>query len=466
MPSALPFQSDCCDPCDDPNVQNIPGAKGDPGQDGADGTAGVNAHTTLTADFTMPALGAVVSGVKVVQSAWMSVGQILYVENAGWMRVDAITDSSTVNLENLETAGGAYGENVAPTTTVPSGSTVSCGGLQGLSGEVTYAASGDIELDGSSLPRLGITTTEGDLIVCNSATAAKNTRLGVGATGAFLRANSGVAGVKMEWATIDLSNAANFTATLALPVTLGGTGGITKTTAFDNLSPCTTKGDIIVHNGSDNVRVAVGVTDGMLLMVDAAEAAGVKYSKLGPDNFGDTAEEVTVETIILRELQTSGTDGDNSSATPGSWGARNITEASSDTTGAVGASIAAHTAGGVAGNKFTLTQGFYRIRAEAVGYQIGYHQIRFWNVTLGVVQPHVGSANLIYGTTEKSPAASDIPTRSVLEGRFEVQAASEEFCIEHYAELASVVAGYGKAASIPSVSEVFLIIRIEKIAKS
>ncbi len=67
----------------------------------------------------------------------------------------------------------------------------------------------------------------------------------------------------------------------ALPTTAiakGGTGQTTAVAAFDALAPTTTKGDLIVHNGTDNIRVAVGGTNGHVLTVDSAEASGVKWA--------------------------------------------------------------------------------------------------------------------------------------------------------------------------------------------
>lgn len=58
-------------------------------------------------------------------------------------------------------------------------------------------------------------------------------------------------------------------AALAIPATPfsianGGTGQSTATAAFDALAPTTTSGDIIYHNGTDNVRLAKG-SDGQVL---------------------------------------------------------------------------------------------------------------------------------------------------------------------------------------------------------
>jgi hypothetical protein len=67
----------------------------------------------------------------------------------------------------------------------------------------------------------------------------------------------------------------------ALPTTAianGGTGQTTAVAAFDALAPTTTKGDLIVHNGTDNIRVAVGGTNGHVLTVDSAQASGVKWA--------------------------------------------------------------------------------------------------------------------------------------------------------------------------------------------
>lgn len=61
-----------------------------------------------------------------------------------------------------------------------------------------------------------------------------------------------------------------------LTIAKGGTGSTTQTAAFDALAPTTTKGDIIVHNGTDNIRVAKG-TDDLLLVADSNETSGVRW---------------------------------------------------------------------------------------------------------------------------------------------------------------------------------------------
>jgi len=62
-----------------------------------------------------------------------------------------------------------------------------------------------------------------------------------------------------------------------LPIANGGTGQTTQTAAFDALAPTTTKGDLIVSNGTDNVRLPVGA-DTYSLVADSTQATGVRWS--------------------------------------------------------------------------------------------------------------------------------------------------------------------------------------------
>ena len=62
-----------------------------------------------------------------------------------------------------------------------------------------------------------------------------------------------------------------------VPLNKGGTGQTTKVAAFDSLSPLTTKGDLVVNNGTNNVRVPVG-TDTFVLTADSTQASGVKWA--------------------------------------------------------------------------------------------------------------------------------------------------------------------------------------------
>lgn len=55
-----------------------------------------------------------------------------------------------------------------------------------------------------------------------------------------------------------------------------GVSSSTAPTFTDAILPTTTKGDVIVHDGTNNQRLPVGA-DGTALLADSAEALGVKY---------------------------------------------------------------------------------------------------------------------------------------------------------------------------------------------
>jgi len=104
-------------------------------------------------------------------------------------------------------------------------------------------------------------------------------------------------------------NATNVTGTVA--IANGGTGQTSQTAAFDALAPTTTKGDVIVHNGSDNIRVAVGA-NGQVLTADSAQASGVKWADAG----GGSGE----KNYITNPSAKSDADG----AVPAGWAASSV----------------------------------------------------------------------------------------------------------------------------------------------
>lgn len=61
-----------------------------------------------------------------------------------------------------------------------------------------------------------------------------------------------------------------------LAIASGGTGQSDKTSAFDALAPTTTKGDLIVNTGTDNVRLPVGTND-YVLIADSTQTTGVRW---------------------------------------------------------------------------------------------------------------------------------------------------------------------------------------------
>ena len=123
---------------------------------------------------------------------------------------------------------------------------------------ITVAQNGD-EID-SSLTNI---TQQGDMIVGDAGGAAST--LAKGADNQVLRMD----GDNPQWETLGTmadqnANAVAITGgtisglTAPMAIADGGTGQITKAGAFDGLSPLTSQGDILTHDGTNNVRLARG----------------------------------------------------------------------------------------------------------------------------------------------------------------------------------------------------------------
>ena len=243
------------------NVVIAPGPRGLPGTNGTNGTDGTNAYTTTSGVFTMPAVSSTVS-VSVGSTAWLSTGQTVYVQTAGYMTVSSVTDATTVVLTNL-----GYTGNAAPTTSIPTGRQFSAAGVKGQDGALTGTAGGDLT---GSYPNPRLDLDKGELFTGTGASTSAT--LPAGSDGTILHANSAEP-TGLEYKAVDLASSsvtgvlpvANGGTGGTLPVANGGTGQTTATAAFDALSPMTAQGDLILGGTSGaNTRLAVGASGTVL----------------------------------------------------------------------------------------------------------------------------------------------------------------------------------------------------------
>lgn len=82
-----------------------------------------------------------------------------------------------------------------------------------------------------------------------------------------------------------------------LPILNGGTGQTTQTAAFNALSPTTTKGDLVVSNGTNNIRLPVGANT-FVLTADSGEPSGLIWASGGAG--GGLSQAQALKLVSLR----------------------------------------------------------------------------------------------------------------------------------------------------------------------
>lgn len=100
--------SDCCNQCPTPETVQVPGPEGSTGATGPAGVAGGNAYSfTTSSTFVVPAINSNVT-IIVSSSAWMIVGQVVFLAGAGYFQVVTVPNSISVQLKYLNYVFNTY----------------------------------------------------------------------------------------------------------------------------------------------------------------------------------------------------------------------------------------------------------------------------------------------------------------------------------------------------------------------
>lgn len=215
-------------------------------------------------------------------------------------------------------------------------------------------------------------------------------------------------------------------------ITKGGTGQTTKTPAFDALSPLTTEGDLVTHDGTNNIRLAKPAA----LQSIRRNAANILWEAYTPS--------ISSLIAILRDEKTSGTHGGTSVAA--TWNARDINTELYDPDSIVT----------IASNQFTPIAGDYEIlvfapfRGGAAAQANG--RIRLYNVT--------GAAAVEEGMSVVAATATF--TVAVLQCKFTANG-TNAYRIDTYTSVGNAGTGLGAATSDGS-AEVYTMVHLRKVA--
>jgi hypothetical protein len=277
--------------------------------DGDQGTSGqvlTSAGTGATPTWTTPTTGTVTSvaaaagtGISVSGSPITTSGTIT-ITNTAPDQVVSLTGAGTTAVT------GTYPNFTITSNDSTTGTVTSVGGtgtVSGLTLTGTVTTSGNLTLGGT----LAVTPSDFASQSANTVLAAPDGSAGTPTFRALVAADVPTLNQNTT------GTAANVTGTVA--IANGGTGQTTQTAAFDALAPTTTKGDLIVDNGTNNVRLAVGV-DTYVLTADSTAAEGVKWAAAAGGGSNITAQGMWENNTTISSNYTIATGNNAMSAGP------------------------------------------------------------------------------------------------------------------------------------------------------
>ncbi len=277
--------------------------------DGDQGTSGqvlTSAGTGATPTWATPTTGTVTSvaaaagtGISVSGSPITTSGTIT-ITNTAPDQVVSLTGAGTTAIT------GTYPNFTITSNDAFTGTVTSVGGtgtVSGLTLTGTVTTSGNLTLGGT----LAVTPSDFASQSANTVLAAPDGSAGTPTFRALVAADVPTLNQNTT------GTAANVTGTVA--IANGGTGQTTQTAAFDALAPTTTKGDLIVDDGTNNVRLAVG-TDTYVLTADSTAAEGVKWAAPAGGGSNITAQGMWENNTTISSNYTIATGNNAMSAGP------------------------------------------------------------------------------------------------------------------------------------------------------
>jgi hypothetical protein len=252
--------------------------------------------------YTLNASGAPTRAIDADTSGEVTTGMFTFITegttnaNTGWV----LTTSGTITLGTTALAFSQFsavsdiqaGNGLTKTGTVLD--------VVGTTDRITVGAD-SVDIASTYAGQTSITTlgtiTTGDwngsaIPVANGGTGATT------ASGA--RTNLGLGSIATQAASSVAITGGSINGITDLAIADGGTGASSATVAFDNLAPTTTQGDLIYHNGTDNVRLPKGTAFQWLRMNSGATAP--EWASISTPQTVKLAADQTVATTTLTDV--------------------------------------------------------------------------------------------------------------------------------------------------------------------